>query len=752
MSRRRSISVRPGLECLEPRRALAVAVRAPIDDFVMPIGSAAAPVTIRLTDHFSGGGSSLRYTVWTRHGYVAPAVDATGVLTIRGSASVPPGFATAIDNVTVVATSTTDADDARVLAFTVFQKAPVRVSNAVVAMAGGDLWVAKTELSGTPARGRLEPPAQLSRVGGQPAGSGSAASFVGDFNGDHADDLAWLDGQGRVWVDTKIGDSAASVPTVWGGLPADVGWETVTAGDFTGDGLFDLAVRNPHNGNWRLLVSSGSGSFAPPVRFGTWSTAVARDRVLTGDFDGNATTDLAARDPQTGDWWVSRSTADGFVTTRFGRMGTSMQSFFAGDFTGDGRADLAGRNPVTGRWRVLASQGTQFAPARVFGEWAPGVRWTRLKIGDFDGDGRADLAGCNATTGEWLVSRSTGQAFTTTIFGAFANPGSWQSPIAGDFNFDGKTDIVARNRFTGAWRMLRSTGTGFEKAAVVGSWPTATAWTNLKPIRIAYDAASTQGSGSISGGTISGGTFAVGTIASGAFAAAGDPNVDWQVDPLDVASSLSNGLFDAGANNSPPATSSVRPTTGEVVLSGEINWVVTPPSQLFIVVPSQPSLQAVTQLNGVVDRPLSLIGSGVARSPVVYGPMWYTVLGTSQDATFGPKGFYKWNLSPAYANGTAGRCWDLFHVGGVLDIAATAAEPFELSVSAIPDAAGDSFDGSREYAWTIVEAVGGINGFAAEKFVITDATTGVFPGPLSTGHVTLVQAGTTLQLKYKPKA
>jgi hypothetical protein len=696
MSRRRSISVRPGLECLEPRRALAVAVRAPIDDFVMPIGSAAAPVTIRLTDHFSGGGSSLRYTVSTSHGYVTPTVDATGVLTIRGSASVPPGFATAIDNVTIVATSTTDAEDSRSLAFTVFQKAPVRVANAVLATAGGDLWVAKTELSGTPARGRLEPPAQLSRVGGQPAGSGSAASFVGDFNGDHADDLAWLDGQGRVWVDTKIGDPAASVPTVWGGLPADVRWETVTAGDFTGDGLFDLAVRNPHNGNWRLLVSSGSGSFAPPVRFGTWSPAVAWDRVLTGDFDGNATTDLAARDPQTGDWWVSRSTDDGFVTTRFGRMGTSMQSFFAGDFTGDGRADLAGRNPVTGRWRVLTSQGTQFAPASVFGEWAPGVRWTRLKIGDFDGDGRADLAGCNATTGEWLVSRSTGQAFTTSIFGAFANPGSWQSPIAGDFNFDGKTDIVARNRFTGVWRMLRSTGTGFEKAAVVGSWPTATAWSNLKPIRIAYDAASTQGSGSISSGTV-----AVGTTWSGAFAAAGDPNLDWQVDPLDVASSLS---------------------------------------------------KAVTQLNGVVDRPLSLIGSGVARSRVWYGPMWYTVLGTWQDATFGPKGFYEWNLSPARANGRAGTCWDLFVVGGVLDIAATAAEPFELSVSAIPDAVWDSFDGSREYAWTIVEARGGINGFAPEKFVITDATTGVFPGPLSTGHVTLVQAGTALQLKYKPKA
>jgi len=735
MSRRRSISVRPGLECLEPRRALAVAVRAPIDDFVMPIGSAAVPVTIPLADHFSGGGSSLRYTVTTSHGYVTPAVDATGVLTIRGSASVPPGFATAIDNVTVLATSTTDAGDSRAIVFTVFQKAPVRVANAVVATAGGDLWVAKTELSGTPARGRLEPPAQLARVGGQPArGSGPPATFVGDFNGDHADDLAWLDGQGRVWVDTKIGDPAASAPTVWGGLPADVGWETVTAGDFTGDGLFDLAVRNPHNGNWRLLVSSGTGSFAPPVRFGTWSTAVAWDRVLTGDFDGNATTDLAARDPRTGDWWVSRSTADGFVTTRFGRMGTSMQSFFAGDFTGDGRADLAGRNPVTGRWRVLASQGTRFAPARVFGEWAPDVRWTKLKIGDFDGDGRADLAGCNATTGEWLVSRSTGQAFTTTIFGAFANPGSWQSPIAGDFNFDGKTDIVARNRFTGAWRMLRSTGTGFEKAAVVGSWPTTTAWANLRPIRIAYDAASTQGSGSTSGGTISGGTFAVGTISSGGMGLIWIPSGPIPLSKPPVVS--------------PPETG-FKPDQELKITSGTVSGISLLPGELSI--QSKPVYLIGTELNGVVDRPLLLSGSGsgVGKS-LSYWNRWFTVLGTWQGATFGPEGFYEWNLSAAHANGTAGTNWDLFHVGGVLDISATAAKPFYLFIHVTPLEVGMSFDASRAYTWTIAEAAGGITGFAPEKFAIKDMTTGATP--LAGGQLALVHNGKTLQLQYTPKA
>jgi hypothetical protein len=52
----------------------------------------------------------------------------------------------------------------------------------------------------------------------------------------------------------------------------------VTVGDFNTDGLDDVAVRNPTNGIWRVMTSSGS-AFAS-ARFGSWPTAKASSRAF----------------------------------------------------------------------------------------------------------------------------------------------------------------------------------------------------------------------------------------------------------------------------------------------------------------------------------------------------------------------------------------------------------------------------------------------------------------------------------------
>ena len=82
--------------------------------------------------------------------------------------------------------------------------------------------------------------------------------------------------------------------------------------------------------------------------------------------------------------------------------------------------------------------------------------WQVQGIGDFDGDGKADILWRNSSTGENYIYLMNG----LTI----ARPGSinsvsdqaWQVNGIGDFDGDGKADILWRNSSTGEnyiWRM-----------------------------------------------------------------------------------------------------------------------------------------------------------------------------------------------------------------------------------------------------------------------------------------------------------
>jgi hypothetical protein len=52
----------------------------------------------------------------------------------------------------------------------------------------------------------------------------------------------------------------------------------------------------------------------------------------------------------------------------------------------------------------------------------------------------------------------------------------------GDFNNDGKADIAVRNATNGAWRLLASTGSAFTSTKV-GTWPTTKVWSAALGVR-----------------------------------------------------------------------------------------------------------------------------------------------------------------------------------------------------------------------------------------------------------------------------
>lgn len=128
----------------------------------------------------------------------------------------------------------------------------------------------------------------------------------------------------------------------------------------------------------------------------------------------------------------------------------------SGDFNGDGIPDFVIGNAKTGG---------HIAGITVFlsnkdGSLQPGVNYTPatgayeleyVAVGDFDGDGKLDIAATDANGGVWIFAGDGKGNFTATSTTPF--PTDVQSSyvamgvVAADFNGDGKTDLAVVNSY-----------------------------------------------------------------------------------------------------------------------------------------------------------------------------------------------------------------------------------------------------------------------------------------------------------------
>jgi RHS repeat-associated protein len=145
------------------------------------------------------------------------------------------------------------------------------------------------------------------------------------------------------------------------------------------------------------------------------------------------------------------------------------------DFNGDGKADMAGMT-ISGDWYVALSSGT-------IGNWIAGNLtdgWTDVRAADFNGDGKADIV-ARTSSGDWHVALSTGTTFLVqTWLQNWPAPAGWTDVQVADFNGDGKADIAGRtsNGSTTDWWVVTSTGTAFTYLEW-GSWSSAAGWTDV---------------------------------------------------------------------------------------------------------------------------------------------------------------------------------------------------------------------------------------------------------------------------------
>jgi hypothetical protein len=116
-----------------------------------------------------------------------------------------------------------------------------------------------------------------------------------------------------------------------------------------------------------------------------------------------------------------------------------------GDFNGDGKADILWRN-ANGDAVVSLMTGTpsSFAIGSTTLLANLPADWQVAGVADFNGDGRADILWRNAGSGDVVVSAMNGASITSTTFMANLSL-NWQVAGVGDFNADGKADILWRD-------------------------------------------------------------------------------------------------------------------------------------------------------------------------------------------------------------------------------------------------------------------------------------------------------------------
>ncbi len=264
-------------------------------------------------------------------------------------------------------------------------------------------------------------------IGINPLWCGNPAKLlIGDFNGDGKDDLWCRGSSGNEYFFLSNGNGFNSISSDSAGL-INIGqgiWctsgQNAAVGDFNGDGKDDLWCND--NGYNDIMISTGSTFNAigavvdGSISIGPNSQWCIIDReIFSKDFNDDSRSDILCHNGEIGQNFIMLFNSSDFISisaNTVGYIGISPSNNFCvdsdsgrilvGDFNGDNKADLWCNFQSNGNNYVMISFGSSFSPIAsavdvngrlALNSWCYGDSSNPI-VGDFDGDGKDDLA-CN---------------------------------------------------------------------------------------------------------------------------------------------------------------------------------------------------------------------------------------------------------------------------------------------------------------------------------------------------------------------
>ena len=291
------------------------------------------------------------------------------------------------------------------------------------------------------------------------------AVTVGDFNGDGKLDFAVANfdqvyGSGTIEVFLGNGTGTFTFGAEYQGTGRGTGFDpiSIVAADFNGDGKLDLAVANYYQG----LVDVPHGQrqrhvfhHSRHVQFRRYRSA----RLVVADFNADGHPDLAVANYGSSTVGVLLNSGTGTFASAvtYSTGGSNPRSLAVGDLNGDGKPDLVAANYTSGTIGVLLNKGTgTFATVVTY---STGGTYPRgVALADFNGDGHLDVIVTNngSNTVGVLLNTGTGTFATATTFSTGSGSGPFGVAV-GDFNGDGKSDVAVTDNSTNSVAVLLDT-------------------------------------------------------------------------------------------------------------------------------------------------------------------------------------------------------------------------------------------------------------------------------------------------------
>jgi uncharacterized repeat protein (TIGR01451 family) len=291
----------------------------------------------------------------------------------------------------------------------------------------------------------------------------------GDFNSDGRLDLAVGNGEEGGGLANRVYRNTGGNLVPWAGFSDLHAADTyaVAWGDYDGDGDLDLAAGNYGMGATNYIYINRGGVFTETIPL-----PVATGQTLSlawGDFDQDHDLDLAIGN-QGGPSQVLVNMGGGVFTSinlpsPTAPCATDARSVAWGDWDADGDLDLAVGNR-SGQGCIQVIKATKSGNNWIF---TPAWQTTDIGLdvwsvawGDFDGDGRLDLAA--GVSGSWgkrnRIYRNMGGSLVQNWVAPASDADATRSLAWGDIDNDGDLDLATGNTGAGSSRIYINTRLG----------------------------------------------------------------------------------------------------------------------------------------------------------------------------------------------------------------------------------------------------------------------------------------------------